>query len=334
MAKNNLEYYITKFFKDYLPQIKGVSNNTISSYKDTFVLFLSFLKEYKNINKYTFDILKKENVEDFLLYLEEKRKNCIATRNQRLAAIQSFCKFLQYRELECFDKCSSIQSIPHKKVPTTIISYFSLKEIEILLNSPNTKTKNGFRDYVILLFMYETACRAQELVDLTYKQLKLDDNPSIYIHGKGNKDRVVPISDKLKKYLTHILKVFNIFNSEDVIFKNNQNNKFTTKGIEYILIKYVNACKKVYPEYFNNKYSNHCMRHTRAMHLLESGVNLIYIRDILGHSSVTTTEIYAKTNSKIKEKIIREYSNKLVSEVTCVNEKENNKDFIEVLKFF
>ncbi len=332
--KNNFSYYLTKFFSEYLPSIKGVSINTIKSYKDTFLLLLKYLhKEQKlNINKMEFSNITKNVIEEFLLFLEEKRKNSISTRNQRLAAIHSFFKYIQIRELSYFDLCNSIISIPKKKAPLNSLSYFSIEEIKILINTPNTKTKSGFRDYVILLFMYESACRAQELVDLTVNQISFSESPYVILHGKGNKDRLVPITINLSNILKKYLTSFKIDNKDSYVFENNQKNKFTTKGIEYILKKYISLAKKKRNELFKQKYSNHSMRHTRAMHLLESGVNLIYIRDILGHNSVVTTEIYAKVNPKIKKEQIIKHSQTLeVKERYSNNQKEDLLLFLKQL---
>lgn len=327
----NLNYYITTYFSNYLPNVIGASQRTINSYKDTFVILLEYIqKKYKiNINNMQLDIIDYEKIEKFLNYLEIERNNSIATRNQRLAAISSFYKYLQKRELAIFDLCSNILTIPKKKVETKVMSYFSVDEIKLLINSPKTEMKYGFRDYIILLFMYETACRAQEVSDLQHKQLFLKDNYVVLI-GKGNKERRIPITKELSNLLKKYINVFKI-NSEDCyIFQNSCNNKISTKGIEYILLKYVRECKEKYCDKFRGKYSNHSIRHTRAMHLLESGVNLIYIRDILGHASVTTTEIYAKTNPKVKEQQILKHSQNLqIKQRYSKNQKECLLQFLK-----
>ena len=326
MKNKNLNYYITKYFSDYLPLVLGVSKNTISSYRDTFVLLLKFIqiKNEVNINNISLSYLTNEIIEEFLIYLETEHNNSISTRNQRLAVIRSFCKYLKNRELSCFENCSNILSIPIKKAPKTSLSYFSVDEIEILVNMPNSKTKNGFRNYVLLLFMYETAARAQEIADLTLKQIHFKDYSYVILKGKGNKERNIPITEDLKEVLIKYIKIFHIEDQDDYIFKNKNNNKITTKGIEYILKKYIEEARIKYPNKFKDNFSNHSMRHSRAMHLLEAGVNLIYIRDILGHKSVITTEIYAKTNPLIKEKQIIEHSKHLNVEDKYSEEDKNN----------
>ncbi len=201
----NLNYYITNYFSEYLPNVIGTSQRTICSYRDTFVILFEYLqKEYKiNINKMDIEVIDYKKIEKFLDYLENERKNSISTRNQRLAAISSFYKYLQKRELAIFDLCSDILTIPKKKAETKVMSYFSVDEIKLLINKPDTKTKYGFRDYLILLFMYETASRAQEVSDLQSKQLFLKDNYVVLI-GKGNKNRRIPITKEMKISLKHL----------------------------------------------------------------------------------------------------------------------------------
>ena len=327
----NLNYYITKYFSEYLPNVIGARKRTINSYRDTFVILLEYLqKEYKiNINKMNIDVIEYKKIEKFLDYLENERNNSVSTRNQRLAAISSFYKYLQKRELAVFNLCSDILTIPKKRAETKVMSYFSVDEIKLLINKPDTKTKYGFRNYLILLFMYETACRAQELSDLQRKQLFLEDNYVVLI-GKGNKSRRIPITKELSTLLTKYIKIFKNESEDCYVFKNACNQKITTKGIEYILTKYVKECKEKYRDKFKNNYTNHSMRHTRAMHLLEAGINLIYIRDILGHSSVTTTEIYAKTNPKIKEQQILQHSQNL--QVKQRYSQKQKQDLINFLK--
>ena len=327
----NLNYYITKYFSEYLPNVVGAGKRTINSYRDTFVILLEYLqREYKiNINKMNIDVIEYTKIEKFLDYLENERNNSVSTRNQRFAAISSFYKYLQKRELAVFDLCSDILTIPKKKAETKVMSYFSVDEIKLLINKPDTKTKYGFRNYLILLFMYETACRAQEISDLQRKQLFLEDNYVVLI-GKGNKNRRIPITKELSTLLTRYINIFKNESEDCYVFKNACNQKITTKGIEYILTKYVKECKEKYRDKFKNNYTNHSMRHTRAMHLLEAGVNLIYIRDILGHSSVTTTEIYAKTNPKIKEQQILQHSQNL--QVKQRYSQKQKQDLINFLK--
>lgn len=328
--ENNLNYYIEKFFKEYLIKTKGVSRQTILSYRDTFKILLEYVKNNSklNINNIKLNDIDSDLILQFLDYLEENKKNSISTRNQRLAAIHSFYKFLQIRELSCYNICSEILLIAQKKAPKKTISYFSLEEIEILLNLPNTLTKYGFRDYTLLFFMYETGARVSEVANITKDKFYFDESNSyVIINGKGNKERKIPITKNLEEMLYKYFSSFNIKNS-DYLFFNKFKSKITRKGIEYILTKYVTQCKSIYSDKFKENYSCHSMRHSRAMHLLEAGIDLIKIRDFLGHNSIVTTEIYAKVNPKVKQELISKYNQEL-----SVSDKYTDKDKEDLLEF-
>lgn len=331
MIVNNFGFYITKFFSEYLPSHLGASINTVKSYRDTFVQFISFFEEKYKIKstKLSFDDITVPSVEDFLLWLEEEKRVSMATRNQRLAAIHSFFKYIQHREPACFNLCTSILSIEFKKTPSSVVSYLSLDEIKILFSLPNKNIKQEYRDLTMLVILYDTGARVQELIDLKLQQIRLDSKPIVYLQGKGNKTRVVPIGNDtaniIKKYITDN----EITTPNDNLFKNKQQKPLTRAGVNYVLNKYIEIGRKQKPNFFKKTVSPHCMRHSKAMHLLEAGVNLIYIRDFLGHVSVTTTEVYAKTNPELKRKFLEENSVSLG--VTSKYSKQNKEDLLQWL---
>ncbi len=328
---NNLGFYITKFFSEYLPSNLGASINTVKSYRDTFVQFISFFETKYKIKsaKLSFDDITAPSIEDFLLWLEKEKRISIATRNQRLGAIHSFFKYIQHREPAYFNLCTSILSIGFKKTPLSAISYLSLNEIKILFSLPNKKIKQEYRDLTMLVILYDTGARVQELLDLKLQQIRLDSKPIVYLQGKGNKTRVVPIGNDtaniIKKYIVDNA----ITIQTDNLFKNKQQKPLTRAGVHYVLNKYIEIGRKQKPNLFKKTVSPHCMRHSKAMHLLEAGVNLIYIRDFLGHASVTTTEIYAKTNPELKRKFLEESSVSLG--VTSKYSKQNKEDLLQWL---
>lgn len=328
---NNFGFYITKFFSEYLPSNLGASINTVKSYRDTFVQFISFFEEKYKIKsaKLSFDDITILSIEDFLLWLEEEKRISTATRNQRLAAIHSFFKYIQHREPAYFNLCTSILSIGFKKTSLSAISYLSLNEIKILFSLPNKKIKQEYRDLTMLVILYDTGARVQELIDLKLQQIRLDSKPIVYLQGKGNKTRVVPIGNDT----ANIIKKYIVDNAitipTDNLFKNKQQKPLTRAGVDYVLNKYIEIGRKQTPNLFKQTVSPHCMRHSKAMHLLEAGVNLIYIRDFLGHASVTTTEIYAKTNPELKRKFLEESSISLG--VTSKYSKQSKEDLLQWL---
>lgn len=308
---NDFSYQITKFFAEYLPLHMGASGNTLKSYRDVFVLLLDFAESETgtSASRFTLDMFNASLVEDFLLNLEQVRKVSVSTRNQRLAAIHSFAKYLQKKEFSAFERCSAILTIPFKKSRPVEMSYFSLIETQALLAAPDPRTKKGLRDLAMLTALYETGARVQELVDLTTNSLHIQtDSPYVELRGKGNKLRKVPISGDAADILCKYMTVSNISETHQPIFTNPQMGKLTRVGVQYVIDKYTSQVHRQNPEMFRDRITNHSFRHSKAMHLLEAGVNLIYIRDFLGHSSVTTTEIYAKTNPEVKRKALVEHS--------------------------
>lgn len=304
---NTFSYYVTNYFKEYLPRVKSYSSNTIKSYKETMIQLINYFEinkiDYSDIQNIDYDVIN-----NFMLFLEEENNLSISSRNQRLSAIHSLFKYIQKRELSYFDKCSQILSIEYKKTPVTIVSYLSMDEIKNLLSIPNVKNDNEFRHLMILTLLYETGSRVSELINIKLKDINFNNTPYIILHGKGNKTRSVPISKDVSNMLKIFITRFNIDEEDDYILKNRFNKKLTRDGVQYIIDTYIKKAKEKYPNLYNQKVTNHSFRHSKAMHLLEAGVNLIYIRDILGHKSITTTEIYAKTNPKIKQKAIEDNS--------------------------
>lgn len=327
----DFSFYIAKFFSDYLPNHRNVSKNTIALYRDCFVLFLQFCDKDKNINidTITFKDISRNLILEFLSWLENERKSSIQTRNQRLAAWKSFCKYVQFEEPQYFELCNNIRDIEPKKYTKNTLEYLSVEAIKILLEQPNTAINQEFRDLAILSLLYDSGARVQELIDLKVSNLTLDGNPKVVITGKGNKTRIVPINKEVAKIMKQYIKKFELKNS-DILFTNKYGNKLTRKGICYILNKYIEKAKINNQQYFKVKISPHSLRHSKAMHLLENGVNLIYIRDFLGHVHIVTTEIYATANPEIRRKQI-ENASKTVVKKGKYSEKDKN-DLLKFLK--
>ena len=246
----------------------------------------------------------------FLNYLEEERNNSAVSRNNRLAAIHSFFRFLEYEYPDYIDEYIRIINIPFKKVRIKQMAYLTVEEMTVLLKSIDTSTDYGYRDYMIILFMYESAIRVSELIDVKLVDFRFSKPYSVKIIGKGNKQRYVPLSeifiDKFKEYLKCPLNK-NLLQS-DYLFTNHSKEKLTRACVGYILEKYVLKSREENPHLFRDTVTPHTIRHTKAMHLLQDDVNLIYIRDILGHSSIKTTEVYARTDSaRLREAIQKSY---------------------------
>lgn len=332
MGKGTFSYHLTKYFAEYLPAQTAASPNTIRSYRDAFVQLMEFYKtEYRlPPEKLEYGEFTAERVERFLAYLEETRGIGINTRNQRLAAVHAFFKYLQYRDPAGFEQCAQVLSVPFKKAPVKPVDYMSVEEVRLLFSIPDQKEDGQLRDLAIMSLLYETGARVQELIDLCPADIRFSATVAAQLHGKGNKTRLVPVNADAAAIVRNYIRRCNRTDADEPLFVNRKGEKLTRAGIQYIIDKYVSTARASRPDLFKGRITNHCFRHSKAMHLLEAGVNLIYIRDLLGHTSVVTTEIYAKTNPRIKEEQLKKHSSS-VETVHKYTEKQK-EDLIGWLK--
>lgn len=337
MKTTDFAGYLNKYFSRHLPNNRGSTPQTIDSYRYSFILFLSYIEEIQQIPADRFKIsdLTHTNVIGFLNWLQEERGNGINTRNQRQAAINGFIHFLKYEYPDYMNEYQKILSIPVKRAPQKEISYLKTDGVKLLIDQVNTNRSNGLRDYIMLLVMYTTGIRVSELIQIRVKDLSLIEPYTLLIHGKGQKSRYVPLIKTsipyIQKYI--ISKGFDKPEKlQEFLFKNHMKEPFTRQGVNYIINKYAvkarNTDNSVIPEDF----SPHKMRHTTAMELVDAGVDLIYIRDLLGHVSVTTTEVYAKANAAHKRKAIEAASKEIVPHEE--SEWDNNQNLKKWLKNF
>lgn len=329
---------LTNFLSRYLPGERGMSKHTVWSYKFAFVLFILFMKQQKKIdaNKIELKDITRDNVIAFLDWLQSERKCSIATRNVRLAAIHSFVRFLQYQHPENISRWQTILLIKVKRARKKTINYLSIDGIKLLLEQPSTSTLKGRRDLAMLALMYDCAARVQEVSDLTPYSIRFDKPYTIKIVGKGNKARIVPLMEQeivhIKRYMAEnsLLEVKNRMNP---LFFNNRKEKLTRAGINGILKKHIKKARESRPDLIPDKISCHSLRHSKAMHLLQAGVNLVYIRDFLGHESVLTTELYARVDSKQKrEAIEKAYVNIIKKEIPAWIENDNLLEWLKGFK--
>lgn len=330
MSKFSFAYFLTQYFSIYLPGDRGFSANTITSYRDTFKQFLFFLKDVQNIppSRMSLDCLTAQSVKQFLDYLGLKGK-AISTCNQRLAAIKAFANYLIYEDPTHMLQYQQILKIRAKKCAEPVISYLSVEGITALLRQPDASTKHGYRDMLLLSLLYDSGARVSEITQLKVGDLRLASPCTVLLHGKGNKDRIVPLSDKTAQLISNYLRREKLDSPEHrfrFLFTNPQGNQLTRTGVSYVLEKYANEVRASDPALIPKPFTPHCIRHTKAMHLLQAGVPLIYIRDFLGHSQIKTTEIYAKADSELKRIALANAYPHLISETnnTCNAWKEDS----------
>ena len=318
MSKNNdFALCLKGFFNSYLSQNRNVSANTLSAYSYTFSLLLRYLKDKHNISpqKFTISQFDAGLIQKFLSWLESERGNSISTRNQRLGAIHSFCRYLEMNNPQHLANIHSILSIKLKKTPQPALSYLSHDGIKLLLAQPEQSDKQERRDLMILTMLYDVGARATELTEIRIEDLYLQSPASVRLHGKGNKYRQVPLMSPVVSMIKKYLQSRKNYSGADFLFVNPSGRQLTRGGITYILQKYCNRARAIDPELIPEKISPHCIRHSKAMHLLQSGVNLIYIRDFLGHADVKTTEIYAKADPEMKRNALEKAYSEIAPKV-------------------
>ncbi|MDQ0221464.1 site-specific integrase [Peribacillus cavernae] len=308
MKPTDFAKHLTEFLSVYLPSQKNVSKNTIHSYRDTFKLLIKYCQETKSIpaERITLDILTSGLLTGFLEWLETVRKCSISTRNQRLSAIHSFFRYVQAEEPSGLFHFQKVIAIPSKKANKTVVEHLTPEAMKLLLEQPDRGCLKGRRDLTLMSVLYDTGARVQELIDIKVSDLILDTPAVVVLTGKGNKTRRVPLMKNTLSLLERYIVENNLdkpWKNEYPLFTNNQKNKLTKEGIAYIISKYVELSRKT-STLVPSKVKPHMFRHSKAMHLLQAGVNLIYIRDFLGHVDLKTTEIYARTDTETKRKAI------------------------------
>ena len=305
MKPTDFAYHLTNYLSKYLPGQVGVSSNTIKSYRDAFSILLRYCKDEKGLppERLLLKDLTREVVEDFLSWLETERSCGISTRNQRLSAIHAFFKYLQYEVPESMEQLQKVISIPSKRKQTKTFDYLTLEGVKAILAEPDQNTRNGFRDLVLLTLLYDSGARVQEIADLTASMLRLDEPATIRLTGKGQKTRIVPLMSRTADLLRRYMEYFQIDStplSSQPLFYSRKQEKLTRSGISFILSKYTEMVRSKKQDVIPPRVTPHTMRHSKAMHLLQSGVNLVYIRDVLGHTDIKTTEVYARADTQMK----------------------------------
>jgi site-specific recombinase XerD len=331
--KNKIGSIITDFFCKYLSNEAGLSENTLKSYRDTFVLYIKYLEECGSYKLKNLDItaFTNDRVSKFLDWLESDRHCSVSTRNQRLAALKAFSNYVIRKAPENCKGCQDILQLRVKRAPSATIEYLPTDAIASILKQPNYCTLEGIRDLAILTFMYETGCRVQELIDAFLGDISFRKPNTVTLRGKGRKTRLVPISSNASEIIRQYVERHRVTQPDQTLFSNRSNKPLSRSGVAYILKKHLKLAKQVEPTIFIKSIHPHVFRHSKAMHLLESGVNLIYIRDFLGHSSVTTTEIYAKCNPELKRKYIVEAASQVDSAIQPYSDSEKD-ELLEWLK--
>lgn len=292
------------FFKQHLKGEKGLSPASIKSYRDAVRLFLTFIatERRRAITRIAIDDLTADGVRQFLHSLETERSNHIHTRNQRLAALHTFFSYLARQAPETLAEAERVAAIPKKRAPPPSTQFLERDEIEDLFAGLPKTGRTALRDRTLLLFLYNTGARVQETANLAIGNIELEPQPRVHLHGKGDKWRTCPLWPETARLLRELLADrVGIQQSSAPVFTSRHGKALTRFGIYKLVRRYTAHLAAGARGGRPRRISPHVFRHTTAMHLLESGVEINVIRGWLGHVSLDTTNRYAEINMRSKE---------------------------------
>jgi len=296
---------LQNFFRQRLIAQRQASVRTVESYRDTFRLFLRHAEARlkKPASELTLADLDAPLILGFLDHLESERRNCARTRNARLAALRSFLRYAAFQHPAELLAIQRSLAIPTKRFDRPLLGFLTRDEMEAILAAPDLSTWSGQRDHVLLCTLYNTGARVSEIIAVRVGDVALDQGPSIHLHGKGRKERVIPLwkttSRRLKEWLPRI-----DGGIEAPLFPNGGGRPLSRSGVETRLQAAVARAATGCPSLTKRRISPHTLRHTTAMHLLQSGVDLSVIALWLGHESPQTTHQYLEADLAMKEQAL------------------------------
>ncbi len=305
---NDLGLCVEKFFRQYLPTLRGMSLQTIRSYRDALILFLRFVSEHSGWRLEDLDLtaVTAEHVTQFLMFLEAERHNSIATRNTRLAALHTFARFLATESPEHLAEVQRVLGLPFKRgARNAPIDYLESAEAETLLGQIDRSTEMGRRDYALFALMLNTGARVQEVLDLKLSDVRTEPPCQVRLRGKGGKVRLCPIWPSTAARLQELAQHTPRDATTDVsLFTNRRGSKLTRFGVRYLLNKYVAASIAKASTLQEKRIHPHSLRHTTAIYLLKAGVDFATISHWLGHATLNTTMKYARADLDMKRQAL------------------------------
>jgi site-specific recombinase XerD len=296
---------IQSFFTQHLQGHKRVSPQTVASYRDTVRLLLLHVKAQTGKEPCSLHVtdLDAPVILAFLDHLEQERHNRISSRNVRLAALRTFFRWLALRDPESVGIAARVLAIPVKRTEKKVVQGLSRAEVEALLATPDLTTWQGRRDHALLLTLYNSGARVSEVITLQRHQVHFGVSTFLYLHGKGRKERTVPLwnttARALQGWFRDLAGV-----SHQLAFPNARGGPLSRDGVDYLLQQAVRRARPQCPSLATKSISPHTLRHTTAMHLLQSGVDLAVIALWLGHEQLDTTHIYLEADLATKERAL------------------------------
>lgn len=293
--------HIAAFFQQRLPLERRASPNTCDSYAHAFRLFLEYASGRLNVppSQLQLEHLDASLVLNFLNHLETTRMNSVASRNIRLAAIKSFMRYMEYRVPAALEQIRRILAVPAKKTDARLVRHLTSEEMQVVLNAPNPTVRDGIRDRAMLHLCFAAGLRVSELIGLQVNDLILQPQASVLVHGKGRKERCLP----LWKETAAALRAWMAVRGDALVpelFLNARNQCMTRSGFEYILRKHVHTAQESCPALSSKRVSPHVLRHTCAMTILQATKDLRKVSLWLGHANLQITEIYTRADPTVR----------------------------------
>lgn len=304
---------VRDFLLVYMPKQRGMSDNTVMSYKQSINQFLTFVSEHKNIRyeDISFQDWSADMITKYLVYLEQNRQVTASTRNQRLFALRAFLKYARILNPELMSLSLAAASIAPAKEAKEPVAFLSEKAMSVLLRQPDDTKKIGLRDMCFMIMMYDTAARDCEMLGLKVNSLDLNSIcPKVRLEGKGNKVRYVPLMKKTVLHLKRYLKAFHYDDKENdewlfYTVSHGKRNQMSDDNVARFLAKYSSMAKSECDE-VPKKVTPHQFRHSRAMHLYRNGMPLQLLAEFMGHASTVSTQVYAYADTEMKRKALEQ----------------------------
>lgn len=302
--RNLVAPWVRRFLLEHVVAELNLSRHTQASYRDALALFLPFAAKAQRqaVDQLEVERLSPDVIRSFLAHLEEARHCSVATRNQRLAAIHSFARFVGARSPEHLHWCAQVAAVPFKRATKGTLPYLDKSEIDALLAAPARRTRQGTRDHALLLFLYNSGARCDEAARVVIADLDLGASPAVKILGKGNKIRLCPLWPTTANTLRALTAGRG---AQERVFLNRRGAPITRFGIYAMVSRYARQATQRVPSLGAKRVSPHVIRHTTAVHLLRAGVDINTIRAWLGHVSLDTTNVYAEVDLDMKVKALR-----------------------------
>lgn len=303
---------IHNYFSLYLPNHKSASEHTLRAYRNSLNIFMEYLTAKNSVSLFdvSFNMITAESLQGYVDWLKNTKHLSLSTCRNRIAALKSFLKYCAADDAELMKFYLSTKSVSIGKIASlSSVKYLSEYAVRMLIEQPDKNTLKGYRDMILMIFLYDTAARVSEAINVRLCDLKLDSTPTVTLYGKGKKYRSVPLSSRtvehLKKYICQYHPDTDRYSTRCLFYglTSNKFDKMSANNVRVIIQTYGNMARKLCVE-IPEKVHPHMFRHSRAMHLYQGGMDLTLISQWLGHSNLQTTLVYAHADTEQKRKAI------------------------------